>query len=403
MTKVKSKITPDTILKNFWKDNNRFADLFNACFFDGNPELNPDDLTEVDTDISSLLQFHGYAETVKKIVDVVKKSAYGVDFVILGIENQAKIHYAMPLRHMLGDAFSYLKEYNEIAKKYKGKITYLWGGKPTDAQIKGKEQPKKLDCSGFIQFVYSKYNKKRIESLGSTISISGLPKIKKNELQPGDIGLRNGTGSLYFDADGKSYSEPGMAQDANESKEKSFDKKIKARKTKKTQLKDRIEEKKDKISEYKDKITALNGKKDEVIDISESEISSDNDEQQEEISEEKEQQDQQQRIEQQKKNNEKINALIKSYNEKIKKCQADINGYSERINKYDKQLKKLKKQRKKYKKDIEESIDHVGIYCGKNKKGEATWCHCSSSKGGVVYEVTDIFTHYYSANDYLSE
>ena len=58
MTKVKSKITPDTILKNFWKDNNRFADLFNACFFDGNPELNPDDLTEVDTDISSLLQFH---------------------------------------------------------------------------------------------------------------------------------------------------------------------------------------------------------------------------------------------------------------------------------------------------------------------------------------------------------
>ena len=85
------------------KVNNRFADLFNACFFDGNPELNPDDLTEVDTDISSLLQFHGYAETVKKIVDVVKKSAYGVDFVILGIENQAKIHYAMPLRHMLGE------------------------------------------------------------------------------------------------------------------------------------------------------------------------------------------------------------------------------------------------------------------------------------------------------------
>ena len=119
MTKGKNKITPDTILKNFWKDNNRFADLFNACFFDGKPKLNPDDLTEVDTDISSLLQFHGYAETVKRIVDVVKKSAYGVDFVILGIENQSKIHYAMPLRHMLGDAFSYLKEYNEIAKKYK--------------------------------------------------------------------------------------------------------------------------------------------------------------------------------------------------------------------------------------------------------------------------------------------
>ena len=48
----------------------------------------------------------------------------------------------------------------KIAKSYKGKITYLWGGKPSDAQISGKNQPKELDCSGFIQFVYSKYKKK---------------------------------------------------------------------------------------------------------------------------------------------------------------------------------------------------------------------------------------------------
>ena len=47
----------------------------------------------------------------------MKKTAYGVDFVIWGIENQQRIHYAMPLRHMIEDALSYLKEYNEIAKK----------------------------------------------------------------------------------------------------------------------------------------------------------------------------------------------------------------------------------------------------------------------------------------------
>ena len=40
-------------------------------------------------------------------------------FVILGIENQQKVHYAMPLRHMVGDAFSYLKEYNELAAQNK--------------------------------------------------------------------------------------------------------------------------------------------------------------------------------------------------------------------------------------------------------------------------------------------
>lgn len=49
----------------------------------------------------------------------MKKTAYGVDFVILGLENQCKIHYAMPLRTILGDALSYLKEYNEIAARNK--------------------------------------------------------------------------------------------------------------------------------------------------------------------------------------------------------------------------------------------------------------------------------------------
>ena len=29
--KIKNHIKADHILKNFWKDNSRFADLFNAC------------------------------------------------------------------------------------------------------------------------------------------------------------------------------------------------------------------------------------------------------------------------------------------------------------------------------------------------------------------------------------
>ena len=112
-----NKIKPDTILKNFWRDNHHFADLFNAALFDGEQVLNPDDLSEADTDVSSFLKFNGHAETVQKVLDVVKKTAYGIDFVIWGLENQSKIHYAMPLRHMIGDGFSYLKEYQEIAAK----------------------------------------------------------------------------------------------------------------------------------------------------------------------------------------------------------------------------------------------------------------------------------------------
>ena len=90
--------------------------------FQGEQIIKSEDLTEADTDISSLIKFNGHAETLGKVFDVVKKSANGVDYVILGVENQSKIHYAMPLRHMIGDAFSYLKEYKELEaknKKYK--------------------------------------------------------------------------------------------------------------------------------------------------------------------------------------------------------------------------------------------------------------------------------------------
>ena len=45
-----------------------------------------------------------------------------MDLVILGLENQQKIHYAMPLRILQGDVMLYVKEYNEIQKEYKKKL-----------------------------------------------------------------------------------------------------------------------------------------------------------------------------------------------------------------------------------------------------------------------------------------
>lgn len=79
---VRNQVKPDTILKTFWKNNQRFADLFNTVLFEGNPVLKTNDLQEVDTDVSSIIKFNGHAETVQRILDVVRKTAYGVDFII---------------------------------------------------------------------------------------------------------------------------------------------------------------------------------------------------------------------------------------------------------------------------------------------------------------------------------
>ena len=116
----------DVILKDFWRQNERFADLFNAVIFRGKQVIKPEDLTERDTDMSGIIQFKDYQKTLERTRDVVKKMAYGVEFAVLGIESQQKIHYAMPLRTMLYDSLGYLKEYQEITrirKAERGKMT----------------------------------------------------------------------------------------------------------------------------------------------------------------------------------------------------------------------------------------------------------------------------------------
>lgn len=116
---MKSKINTDVLLKDFWRDNERFADLFNTILFQGKKILDPNNLHEMDTDVSGSIELKGYNQTISRMRDVVKKSAYGVDFVVCGIENQDRIHYAMPLRNMIYDALGYLKEYQEINRNHK--------------------------------------------------------------------------------------------------------------------------------------------------------------------------------------------------------------------------------------------------------------------------------------------
>ena len=82
MTAIRNKVKPDTVLKNFWRDNQRFADVFNTVLFNGKQVLKPEDLKEADTDISSIIKFNNHAETVQRILDVVRKTTDGTDFII---------------------------------------------------------------------------------------------------------------------------------------------------------------------------------------------------------------------------------------------------------------------------------------------------------------------------------
>jgi len=113
------KVKTDVVLKDFWRQNDRFADLFNAVVFQGKQVLKPEELQELDTDMSGTIRFKDYEESLVRTRNVVKKTAFGVEFAVLGIESQLKTHYAMPLRTLLYDGMGYLKEYQEIVRSRK--------------------------------------------------------------------------------------------------------------------------------------------------------------------------------------------------------------------------------------------------------------------------------------------
>ncbi len=126
MTKRAKVLKPDTILKNYWKDNGRFADLFNAVLFDGKPFIKPEEpeeLDDADTDESSILEHREFVQSIQASRDIIKtrkKSlAHGVEFVLLRKESQEHIHYAIPLRVMGYDYSTYKKQYDANARKYK--------------------------------------------------------------------------------------------------------------------------------------------------------------------------------------------------------------------------------------------------------------------------------------------
>lgn len=123
MGRKKERLKPDIIVKNYWRNNEQFADFFNAALFGGKQIIRDNELEDIDTENSTVLEHKEYVESIGATRDNIKISkkstAYDVEFTILGIENQEHIHYAMPMRVMGYDYGTYKKQYDDNAVKYK--------------------------------------------------------------------------------------------------------------------------------------------------------------------------------------------------------------------------------------------------------------------------------------------
>lgn len=99
----------DLCLKRFLLDKRRFADVINGFIGGGELLILPEDL--------SLLGTQSESTRTQKYRDRLTQAAFGVNFMVIGIEGQESTHYLMPLRCMSYDATEYERQAAEIKKE----------------------------------------------------------------------------------------------------------------------------------------------------------------------------------------------------------------------------------------------------------------------------------------------
>ena len=79
----------DVTKKSCLSDNERYADLINGLIFQGRQLVQAGDLTDMDsqTGMWGRSFLHGKWQRRQKYRDLIKKTAMGVGFVIIGVEN----------------------------------------------------------------------------------------------------------------------------------------------------------------------------------------------------------------------------------------------------------------------------------------------------------------------------
>ena len=132
----------DTRLKEYFNDNIRYADLINGMIGHGKNLVSAEHLTDMDSQIGYLPEDDEQSQAKPpsrkgryhrkirpKYRYMIRKVAFGMNFVVIGIENQELTHYLMPLRCMGYDAREYERqsylEGKQILADHKKKIITL--------------------------------------------------------------------------------------------------------------------------------------------------------------------------------------------------------------------------------------------------------------------------------------
>lgn len=124
----------DTVSIKYLRQNNIFADVFNYFIYHGEQVIVPDGLEELDTREIDVPYggADGAEQPVQRTRDIIKSVVTMRDkraaYLLLAIESQADIHYAMPVKNMISDALQYAKQVEKAIASHKKSGDYKGTG-----------------------------------------------------------------------------------------------------------------------------------------------------------------------------------------------------------------------------------------------------------------------------------
>lgn len=114
----------DAITKEYMNDPCIFADAFNYFMYDGRQIILPEQLHSLDAaEIVIPYMTDGKIHPVQKFRDNLKYLAAmqydHTTYLLLGMENQSEIHYAMPVKVMVYDSLQYASQVDAAGRRYR--------------------------------------------------------------------------------------------------------------------------------------------------------------------------------------------------------------------------------------------------------------------------------------------
>ncbi len=115
----------DTATAKYIRQNQIFADIFNYFLYNGEKVIRPDSLEELDTREIEVPYGgeQGAEQPVQRTRDVMKSVVAMTDrraaYLVLAVENQSSVGYAMPVRDMVYDALQYAEQVEKAAASHR--------------------------------------------------------------------------------------------------------------------------------------------------------------------------------------------------------------------------------------------------------------------------------------------